>query len=43
MEKINEFRETFSLSENDYSNEKLFDILQENDFNYEQAFSSLFD
>ena len=43
IDKINEFRETFSLNENDYSNEKIYDILQENDFNYEQAFSSLFD
>jgi hypothetical protein len=42
IEKINEFRETFSLSEEEYPNEKILTVLQENDFNFEQAFSSLF-
>jgi hypothetical protein len=42
MEKINEFRDTFNLSEEEYSNEKIFEILKDNDFNFESAFSSLF-
>ena len=43
MDKIKEFRETFNLSESEYSNEKILDTLKENDFNYENAFGSLFD
>ena len=42
IEKIQEFRETFNLSEEDYSDEKLLEILKDNDFNFENAFSSLF-
>ena len=41
--KIQEFRETFNLSEDEYPNEKLLEILKYNNFNYEKAFSSLFD
>ena len=42
IDKIQEFRDTFNLSEDEYSNEKLLEILKENDFNYENAFSSIF-
>ena len=42
MDKINEFRQTFSLSKDEYSDEKLFEILKDNDFNSENAFSKLF-
>ena len=42
MDKINDFRDTFNLSEEEYSNEKIFEILRDNDFNFENAFSSLF-
>ena len=42
MDKIMEFRDTFNLSEDEYSNEKIFEILKDNDFNFENAFSSLF-
>jgi hypothetical protein len=42
MDKIIEFRDTFNLSEDEYSNEKIFEILKDNDFNFENAFSSLF-
>ena len=39
---IKKFREEFCLEESGYSDEKLLEILKENDFNYENAFSSLF-
>ena len=42
IDKINEFRETFNLTEEEYSDEKILDILKENDFNFENAFSALF-
>jgi hypothetical protein len=42
-DKINEFREMFSLDKVDYSDEKLLEILKSHDFDYEQAFSSLYD
>ena len=42
IDKIQEFRDTFNLSEDEYSNGKLLEILKENDFNYEKAFSSIF-
>ena len=42
IDKIQEFRDTFNLSEDEYPNEKILEILKENDFNYENAFSSLF-
>ena len=41
MDKINEFRETFNLSENDFSNRQLFEALKSNDFDPEQAFISI--
>ena len=42
LDTINEFRDTFNLSEDEYPNDKILDILKENDFNFEAAFSSLF-
>ena len=43
MDKINDFRDTFSLSVKEYPDEKIYEILKENEFNFENAFSSLFD
>ena len=40
---VKEFRENYGLSENDYSDERLFEILKENQFNSEKAFEALFD
>ena len=42
MDKINEFRQTFELSEDEYPNEKILSILQDNDFNFENSFSAIF-
>ena len=42
MDKIIEFREKFNLSKDDYTDEKIFEILKDNDFNEENAFTSLF-
>ena len=40
---IKEFRDNFGLSDKEYSDEKLFEILKENNFNFEKSFESLFD
>ena len=42
MDKINEFRRVFQLPEEDYSNERIFKALKENEFEYIKAFASLF-
>ena len=42
MEKFTEFRQSFNLDQNDYSNEMLLDKLKENNFNFELSFQSLF-
>ena len=42
MDKINEFRDTFGLKEEEYSNEKTLQILKDNGFDFQSAFSSLF-
>jgi len=42
IDKIIEFRENFALDENVYSNEKLLEVLKNNDFNEELAFGELF-
>jgi hypothetical protein len=42
IEQIDEFREQFCLSHDDYSNEKLLEALKENDFDHGQTFASLF-
>ena len=41
-EKIKEFRELYSLSKEDFSDDKISKIIQEFNFNYEKAFSALF-
>ena len=41
--KITEFRQTFSLSKEDYSKERLSKALKEKNNTFEQAFESLFD
>ena len=38
MEKIEEFREIYDISEDDYSNEKIFKLLKANNFNFESSF-----
>ena len=43
MEKIKEFRENYELSENDYSDERIFEVLKENNFDFEASFSKIFD
>ena len=42
LDKINEFRQTFDLNKDEYPDEKILEILKENDFNFESAFSSIF-
>ena len=42
MKKIKEFRGIFGLEENDHSDDKLLKALKENNYNFEEAFSSLF-
>ena len=42
IDKIKEFRETFSLSETDFNNETLLEVLKDNDFDFESSFQSLF-
>ena len=39
---IKEFRDNFNLSENDYTDERLLDLLKKNNFQFESAFISLF-
>ena len=41
-DKIYEFRSMFDLREEDHDDEKLFNLLIENDFNNEKAFEQLF-
>ena len=43
MEKIKEFRENFALSEDEFSNDKLYNILENCEFDLEEAFSQLFE
>ena len=42
LDMIKKFRENYKLSEEDYPNEKILEVLKENNFNYEEAFSSIF-
>ena len=42
LDKMTEFREIFSLSKDEYPDDKLSDALQKKNFNYQNAFSSLF-
>ena len=42
MDKIKEFRDMFDLKEEEFSDEKLFEILKQNNFDYEESFSLLF-
>ena len=42
IDKINEFRENFSLSEEEYPNDRILELLKENKFDFEESFSSLF-
>ena len=42
MDKINEFRQIYSLGIEDYSDEKLFEVLKNNNYDYDIAFGSLF-
>ena len=42
MDKINEFRNLFELSAEDFSDEKIFEALKQNNFDYEETFSQLY-
>ena len=42
MGEIESFRAEFALEETEYSNERLFKVLKENDYDFEQSFASLF-
>ena len=42
MDKITEFRQIYSLGIEDYSDEKLFEVLKNNNYDYDMAFGSLF-
>ena len=42
MEKVKEFRDSFGLSEDDYTDDKLLEILRENNFDQAKAFEALF-
>ena len=41
-DKIKEFRDQFNLDNEEYNDEKLFEILKQHNFNFEDSFSSLF-
>ena len=41
MDKINEFRNEFNLSKEEFSDNKLYEYLSDNDFVFETAFTSL--
>ena len=42
IDKINEFRESYSLSKEEFSNEYLLEVLKKNNFEHDQSFNSLF-
>ena len=42
LDKIKEFREAFNLSEEDYSDDRLLEVLKKNDFEFEKSFEKLF-
>ena len=41
-DKINEFRQMYDLGKDDFSDEKLFEVLKSSDFDFDTAFSELF-
>ena len=43
MDKIKEFRESYSLPQDEISDETIFEKLKENDFDYEKTFNAIFD
>ena len=43
IDKINEFRKAFCVKEDEYPNEKILKLLKNNNFNFEYAFSSIFE
>ena len=42
MDKIKEFRQNYDLNDNGFSDQKIFEALKNNDFDYDAAFASLF-
>ena len=42
MDKIQEFREGYGLEENEYSNERILEVLKNNNFDFDQSFNDLF-
>ena len=43
LEKVKEFRNNFGLDENEYSDEKLLEILKKNGFDFIKSFEAMFD
>ena len=43
IDKINEFRDNFALSKDEYPDGKILELLKQNNFDFEEAFSALFD
>ena len=41
MDKISEFRETFTLSKEEYSDEKLYEVLKTNNFDFDKSFQEI--
>jgi hypothetical protein len=42
MEKVKEFRDNFGIPEDEFDDQKIIDVLKENNFNHEKAFEELF-
>ena len=42
IDKIKDFRENFNLSEEEYSDERLLEVLKENNFEFKKSFENLF-
>ena len=41
MDKIKKYREIHNLSESNYSNEKILEVLKENNFDFDSAYKKL--
>ena len=42
LDTIKEFREAFNLSEEEYSDDRLLEVLKKNNFEFEKSFENLF-
>ena len=43
MTQIQDFRDNYELTETEYSDERILDLLINNDFDFEKTFNALFD